>query len=127
MNKSYIITFGVSALVFATVVIILLMLMVPQQVTVVEGNINKYDTIQKSEYTFENTKDISEESLIKQYGISADELANFKAKNQYRPGNSDPFTPPEVVISESGDTAGTATDKTTNSNGGTKNPASAGK
>ena len=43
MKKEYIITFSVSFLVIITVGIVLLMLMLPQQVQVIKGNINKYD------------------------------------------------------------------------------------
>ncbi len=129
MNKTYIITFGMSILVFASLVIIALMLMVPQQKVFIEGNINKYDTIKKSEFTFESTKDITLETLMKQYGISADEMATFKARNQYKPGNSDPFTTPGTTITDKvdGNTAQDADDKTTNSNGGVKNPTGTGK
>ena len=129
MNKSYIITFGISILVFASLVLIALMLMTPQQKAVIEGNINKYDTITKSEFTFESTKDITLEALMKQYGISADEMAAFRARNQYNPGNSDPFTDPNAVLDEDidGNTAQDANNKTTNSNGGTRNPAATSK
>ncbi len=134
MNKSYIITFGISVLVLATIGIIALMLFIPQKVNVIEGNINKYETITKSEFTFESTKDISKEALMKEYSISADELAAFKAKNQYNPGNSDPFTPNSTSTESTGSsqvssntTAQSASDKTTNSNGGVANPTSTNK
>ncbi len=133
MNKSYIITFGISVLVLATIGIIALMLFIPQQVNVIEGNINKYEKITRSDFTFESTKDISKEALMKEYSISADELAAFRARNQYKPGNSDPFAPKATSTGNTGssqansNTAQSANDKTTNSNGGVANPSSTNK
>lgn len=137
MKKEYVLTFSISFLVIVTVFIILLMLVLPQQVQVLEGNINKYDTITKSEYTFESTKDISEESLKKQYTITAEDMSTFKSTNQYKAGNSDPFSPTATDVTNSGNTStsgnnqtsgSTSTqDKITNSNGGVANPPSINK
>lgn len=143
MEKSYIITFSISVLVITSIAVIALMLMLPQQVQILEGNINKYDTIKKSEYTFESTKDITNESLLKQYSITNEEISAFKSQKQYQPGNSDPFAPitdnkdtnsqSDKNNSDSGSTDGStsgsqnAKDKTTNSNGGIENPPSTSK
>lgn len=145
MNKSYLITFSISVLVITSIAIIALMLMLPQQVQVLEGNINKYDSIKKSEYSFESTKDITNESLLKQYSITDEDITSFKTKKQYQPGNSDPFAPAtnnQTGGGTSGNNGGTssgndntdtssgsqaATDKTTNSNDGIANPPSTNK
>lgn len=132
MKKEYIITFSVSILVFTTICIIMLMLMLPQQVHIVEGNINEYEVISKSAYTFETTKDISSENLKKQYGISNEDMITFKNNNQYKAGNSDPFSTSSSTDTNTTNnnsqnstdmTTQTSTqDKITNSNGGVKNP-----
>lgn len=139
MKKEYIITFSISALVVATVCIVMLMLMLPQQVHVVEGNINEYEVISKSKYTYETTKDISSENLKKQYGITSEDMTNFKNTNKYKAGNSDPFSPSATdsnntsnstgtVVNNNDTTTQTTTDeKITNSNGGVANPPSTNK
>ena len=137
MKQEYIITFSISTLVFATICVIMLMLMLPQQVHIVEGNINEYEVISKSQYTFETTKDISSENLKKQYGINNEDMTAFKNNKQYKAGNSDPFSPSSSSDSTGTNTTNTNTnnqnstdvttqtttqDKITNSNGGVKNP-----
>ncbi len=151
MKKEYILTFCISLVSIVVVFIILLMIMLPQQVQLVQGNINKYEAITKSEYTFESTKDINSDSLVKQYTITDTDMNRFRNNNQYRPGNSDPFSPtvsPTTEATSSGTTSsssGSSTgstsssssssssndtvtqDRTTNSNDGVANPPSTSK
>lgn len=135
MKKEYILTFSISFLVIVTVFVILLMLVLPQQVQVLEGNTNKYEAITKSNYTYESTKEISEDTLKKQYTITAEDMSRFKSTSQYKAGNSDPFSPNATDVTTSGNTtsnkntsgATSTQDKITNSNGGVKNPPSTNK
>ena len=127
MDKKYILTFSISFLVLATVVIIALMILLPQTTTIIESSLQDYDSINKSDYLYTKTKDISKEALIQQYTISDTEMTTFKNSNQYAPGNSDPFTP-YGENTETDENDGTSTtDKITNSNGGTPNPPSTNK
>lgn len=93
INKNYLLTVGISALGMIAILIILLMIFLPKQTMVSKGNVNNYEKIQNSEYTFEATKDISSESLTKQYTITGNDMDEFKQTNQYKPGNTDPFVP----------------------------------
>lgn len=134
MKKEYMLTFAISFLSLISVAIILFMLMLPQQVQVLEGNINKYDSITRSKYTFSSTKDISSEALRKQYSINDEDMNTFRRNSQYIAGNSDPFTPSENSETSADDKNTSATNneketeqRTTNSNDGKKNPASTGK
>lgn len=138
MKKEYILTFSISLIAIIVVFVILLMIMLPQQVQVVQGNINKYESITKSKYTFESTKDISSDSLVKQYTITDNDMNTFRNNNQYRPGNSDPFSPTASGTSKtsSGNTTTSTSsssdnqsssdavtqEKITNSNDGVENP-----
>lgn len=126
MDKKYILTFSISFLVLATVVIIALMILLPQTTTIIESSLQDYDSINKSDYLYTKTKDISKEALIQQYTISDTEMTTFKNSNQYNPGNSDPFTPYGEDVKDENDNTSTD-DKITNSNGGTPNPPSTGK
>lgn len=134
MKKEYMLTFAISFLSLISVAIIVFMLMLPQQVQVLEGNINKYDSITRSKYTFSSTKDISSEALRKQYSINDEDMNTFRRNSQYIAGNSDPFTPSENSETSADDKNTSATNneketeqRTTNSNDGKKNPASTGK
>ena len=126
MDKKYILTFSISFLVLATVVIIALMILLPQTTTIIESSLQDYDSINKSDYLYTKTKDISKEALIQQYTISDTEMTTFKNSNQYNPGNSDPFTPYGEDVEDENDNT-SSDDKITNSNGGTPNPPSTGK
>lgn len=134
MKKEYILTFCISFLIIATVVVISLMMLIPQQTTVTENAVEKYSTITKSEYEFKENNSLTFESLTREYTITSDQLAAFKSKKQYAVGNSDPFTA-HASGNTNSNTSGTVNsnnitsteDKITNSNGGVKNPASTGK
>lgn len=128
MDKKYIVTFSISVLVLFTVGIIMLMLLTPQQVSVVDVNQNEYQSLTRSTYTFEKTKDISQESLVQEYSITTDDILNSKKYNNYNPGKSDPFTPQSDLNNGSNNNnQPDATDKTTNGNDGVENPPSSGK
>lgn len=147
MNKNHFMVLGISALAMLTIAIIVFLLMLPKQSSAVKGTIKPYEQIQKTQYTFEATRDITSEPLKKQYSISSDDMSGFRYKNQYVPGNTDPFAEKNSGSgsgsgsSKGGNSSGSsggsdgsseqakqeATEKSTNSNGGTPNPASTGK
>lgn len=135
MNKSFIITFSVCVIIFATAAVVMLMLLLPKQLVSLQTSVESYNAIEKSNYTYTKTKDISKEALLKEYKISTADISEFKRTYKYVAGNSDPFYRPEATdetentdsnSSTGGTTSGsqTATDKTTNSNGGISNPES---
>lgn len=153
MNKTYMITFAVSVLVVFCIGIIAIVLLVPQTQSILEGTAVTYDEITKTEYTYAQTKDIPENTLYKDYTVTSDAMSTFKYTNQYKPGNSDPFynqaaeaqtenqqtnststsgtsnnaSTSNTSQSTTSNTAQQAIDKTTNSNGGLKNPAATSK
>lgn len=146
MKKTYIITFSISVLSLFSIAIISLMLMLPQQSQILEGNVNTYEAIKKSEYTYEATKNLQETNLVKDYSITSQDILTFKNTKKYTSGNSDPFIPLNETTTN-GSKAGTTTttntngtttttgtntttsttEKTTNSNGGVANPVSTNK
>jgi len=128
MVKKYILTFSISVLVLFSVCIILLMIMIPQQQVSIAGSVQNYEEINSSDYQFVQTKDISQDSLVKEYTITSADLLTFKKYNQYTTGNSDPFTPASELetTANNGGTTNTNTN-TTNSNGGVPNPTSTNK
>lgn len=138
MNKPFVITFSVCIIIFSTAAVVMLMLLLPKQLVSLQTSVEVYQGIEKSNYTYVKTKDISKEALLKEYKVTNDNIAEFKRTYKYVAGNSDPFyRPSENVdttvdnnnnnnVSNGGSTSGsqTAQDKTTNSNGGIKNPES---
>ena len=123
MAKKFILTFSISVLVLFSICIIMLMIMIPQQDTSITASVENYDKINSSDYEFTQTKDISKDSLVKEYTISDDDLLTFEKYNQYKAGNSDPFTPAGDLESTTNNNNSTNTNNnTTNSNGGTSNP-----
>lgn len=145
MNKSNWLTLGISAVVLVTIVVIALMILLPQQSTVLDASTIKYEAIKKSDYVYEQTKNITKDALVKEYTITSEQMDKFKDNHQYVTGNSDPFTPRNTITNSdknntgnnsssstnnSGSNTSTSEDtsqKITNSNGGTPNPPSTNK
>lgn len=138
MKKTLAVTFIISVLVTFSIGIIAFMLMLPQRSHVASGSVSEYETIKKSEYTYESTKDITADALTHEYIITSEDIANFKKNNQYKAGNSDPFSVTSSGNTDSGNkgqsgntsnnsgnqnnSSTSTTDKITNSNGGVANP-----
>lgn len=132
MKKEYILTFCISFLILATVVIISLMILLPQHATILENKVDEYLAIKKSDYTFRQTNSVSFDSLIKDYIITEEQIGYFRNQGQYVPGNSDPFTDKKSNNTSSNNSSNSSNntstqDKITNSNGGIQNPASTSK
>lgn len=139
MNKSFIVTFSISIIVFATAVVVSLMLLLPKQLVSLKTSVESYKSVEKSNYTYTKTKNISKEALLKEYKITNDDITSFKNSRKYVAGNSDPFYR-QTTSNDSNDNkdkntstgsnsngASAAIDKTTNSNGGIPNPPSTSK
>jgi len=153
LKKTYIITFSITIIVLLTVSIVALMVLLPQQSTVLDSSIAKYDSIKKSDYVYEQTKDLTRDALVKEYTITDEQMDKFRTDNKYVSGNSDPFTPNNVITNNNGNnsnnnnnsnsnnnnnsnsssvnnnsnTSNSTTQKITNSNGGQANPPSTNK
>lgn len=125
MDSKYIVTFSISVIVIFTIGIVMLMLMVPQQTSIVSSDLSEYTKIVKSKYTFEQTKNITKELLTQVYDITPEDINNFQKYKEYTPGNSNPFTP-EADLNKATE-EDNSEENTTNSNGGTQNPPSPGK
>lgn len=89
MKKNYIVSFAISSTFIITFSVILFMIMLPQSINT--KNIDSYVDIDKEEYEFKQTKNISEDSLSYQYNVTSEDIENFKITNQYKMGNINPF------------------------------------
>ncbi len=119
MKKTYILTFAISLVVLVTVTVVALMILLPQQSTVIDSSLSKYDAIKKSDYVYEKTKDITKDALVHEYTITSEEMDKFRNEQKYVSGNSDPFTPSN--INTSNNKGGNNNNNTNNVNNNTNN------
>jgi hypothetical protein len=102
--------------------------MLPQEQASLIGNVQNYEKVNTTDYKFSQTKDISKESLTKEYTISSADILSFQKYNQYKAGNSDPFTPAsDLTDATNNNNQNNANNNTNNSNGGVTNPPSSNK
>lgn len=128
MVKKYVITFSISVLVMFSISIILLMIMVPQNQTSITASVEDYEKIDPADYEFVQTKDITKETLVKEYTITSSDLEDYEKYNKYVSGNSDPFTPSsDLNTAVSTNNEAQTNESITNSNGGIKNPSATNK
>lgn len=145
-NKKYVMIFSITFIVCMMVVIVALVFLLPKQQLTLDASLSTYEGVSKSDYSYQATKDIEENSLVRDYTITSDQIQNFKRKNQYVLGNDDPFNEYKEEVTEDGENENTTTsggnssntssnpstdknttNKITNSNGGTANPPSTNK
>ena len=145
-NKKYVMIFSITFIVCMMVVIVALVFLLPKQQSTLDASLSTYEGVSKSDYSYQATKDIEENSLVRDYTITSDQIQNFKRKNQYVLGNDDPFNEYKEEVTEGGENGNTTTsgdnssntssnpstdknttNKITNSNGGTANPPSTNK
>ncbi|MCX8073983.1 MAG: hypothetical protein N2749_00140 [Clostridia bacterium] len=119
MNKKYIIVFSISVMLMTTLGIIMLMLMTPQQVSVVDIEDKTYTPITRSNYTYTQTKNITKDSLVKEYVINSEDMAYLERQNAYNPGNTNPFTPATEDTTGGNNNNGGNNGNNNNNNGGT--------
>ena len=65
------------------------MIMLPQSINI--KNVDSYADIDKEDYKFKQTKNISEEGLSFQYNVTNEDIQNFKNTNEDKIGNINPF------------------------------------
>lgn len=131
MKKTYILTFAISLVVLVTITVVALMILLPQQSTVIDASLAKYDSIKKSDFVYEKTKDITRDALVHEYTITGEEMDKFRNEQKYVSGNSDPFTPSNVSASNNnngkpttnnnGNNVSSSTNTNTNTNTNTSN------
>ncbi len=89
MEKKYVSSFIFSITFILCFSVIIFMIMLPQSVNITK--VNSYIDIEKEDYTFKKTKDISDEALSYQYTVTGEDIENFKRTNEYKMGNENPF------------------------------------
>ena len=92
MGRNSWITFGIVAVVIISIVLVALLILVPQGDPVKVDIYDDYRTLNKSDYTYTSSKDISQEAMKETYTITSEDIKEGKASKIYKQGNTDPFT-----------------------------------
>lgn len=125
MGRNSWITFGILAVVIISIVLVALLILVPQSSPITVDIYDEYGTLDKSDYTYTSSKDISEETMKETYTITSEDIKVGKASKIYKQGNTDPF----AAVSEgtTGNTTNTGNSSGSGSagNGNTVTPYSA--
>lgn len=125
MNKSTILVFVLSVMIFSSigaVAIIMIPDSSPESYTV-----KKYEAIDRQEYNFVDTKSISLESIEQVYDVNQEILNKLIKEQNYKPGTNNPFA---NIISNNtnGENSGGTTGNTGGTTGGnTSGETSSGK
>ena len=103
MGRNSWITFGILAILIISIVLVALLILVPQGNPTTVDIYNDYNSLDKSEYTYTSSKDISEEAMKETYTITSEDIQEGKASKIYKQGNTDPFA--EAVSEDNSQTS----------------------
>lgn len=116
MGRNSWIMFGMVAIVIISILLVALLILVPQSEPVVDASMNEYESIVESDYSYTQSKDISQEAMKETYSITTEDVKEGKAAKLYRQGNTDPF-----AESSSTTTNGSTTNNGNNQSSGSEN------
>ena len=105
MGRNSWIMFGMVAVVIISILLVALLILVPQSQPITNGNIDDYESISESEYSYTQSKDITEETMKETYSITSEDIKEGKASKVYKQGNTNPFA--DVASEGTGNTTGT--------------------
>lgn len=91
MGRNSWITFGILAIVIISIVLVALLILVPQSSPIAVDIYDDYNSLDKSDYTYTSSKDISEEAMKETYTITSEDIQEGKSSKIYKQGNTDPF------------------------------------
>ena len=116
MGRNSWIMFGMVAIVIISILLVALLILVPQSEPVVDASMDEYESIVESDYSYTQSKDISQEAMKETYSITTEDVKEGKAAKLYRQGNTDPF-----AESSSTTTNGSTTNHGNNQSSGSEN------
>lgn len=91
MGKNSWIVFGMIAIVIISIVLVALLILVPQGEVVKVDIYDDYNSFDEADYTYTQSKDISEEAMKEIYSVTSEDIKEGKAAKIYKQGNTDPF------------------------------------
>ena len=120
MGRNSWIVFGMTAIVIISIVLVALLILVPQGELTTIDIYDDYGSFDESDYTYTQSKDISEEGMKETYSVTSEDINEGKASKLYNQGNTNPFA--DVSAGSSGSSSngsGTNSGTTSSSNGNT--------
>lgn len=127
MGRNSWIMFGMIAIVIISILLVALLILVPQSEPVVDASMDEYESIVESDYSYTQSKDISQEAMKETYSITTEDVKEGKAAKLYRQGNTDPFaesssTTSNGATTNNGNNQGSGSENSgTTNNGGSTN------
>lgn len=116
MGRNSWIMFGMIAIVIISILLVALLILVPQSEPIVDADMDDYESIVQSDYSYTQSKDISQEAMKETYSVTTEDVKEGKAAKLYRQGNTDPF-----ADSNSTDSGATNNSGNTSQNGSSTN------
>lgn len=127
MGRNSWIMFGMVAIVIISILLVALLILVPQSEPIVDASMDEYESIVESDYSYTQSKDISQEAMKETYSITTEDVKEGKAAKLYRQGNTDPFaesssTTSNGATTNNGNNQGSGSENSgTTNNGGSTN------
>lgn len=91
MGRNSWITFGVIAIVIISIVLVALLILVPQGESTIVNVYDENSSFEQSDYTYTQSKDISEDAMKEIYTVTSEDIKEGKASKLYNQGNVNPF------------------------------------
>ena len=91
MGRNSWITFGVIAIVIISIVLVALLILVPQGESAVVDIYGENNSFDQSDYTYTQSKDISEDAMKEIYTVTSEDIKEGKTSKLYNQGNVNPF------------------------------------
>lgn len=123
MGRNSWIALGVIAIVIISIVLVALLILVPQESPITVDIYDDYSSLNESDYTYTQSKDISEENMKEIYSITSEDIKEGKSSKLYKQGNVNPFA--DQASSESGSGSSGSGNSSSGNGGATVNPYSA--
>lgn len=121
MSRNSWIMFGMVAIVVISILLVALLILVPQSEPLTEGIVDDYEKIAESEYSYTQSKDISEEAMKETYSVTSEDIQEGKAAKLYKQGNTDPFAAIGGTTAGSGNSSNNGNSGSTGNNSSSKN------
>lgn len=112
MGRNSWIMFGMVAIVIISIVLVALLILVPQSEPIASVSLEEYETIDHSDYSYTQSKDITKEAMKETYSVTTEDVKEGKASKLYKQGNTDPFA--DVQSSTNNSSNGTTNNNTNN-------------
>lgn len=118
MGRNSWIMFAMVAIVIISIVLVALLILVPQSEPTTINIYDEYTSLDEYEYTYTQSKDISEEKMKDTYSVTTEDIKEGKASKLYKQGNINPFAQVTSPSNGSGSSTNSASSGTSSNSSG---------